>query len=99
MEDTGLIPDPSPPGNSWNLSITEGPNIVGGPYLGGNYWENPTGNGFSQTHPDRGDGFCNVSYVLGKGNIDYLPLHSYTPKRTFLADFAVSPVNGMAPLT
>ena len=66
--DTGLKPDPSPPRNTWNLSITEGPNIAGGRYLGGNYWEDPTGNGFSQTHPDRGDGFCNESYVLGKGN-------------------------------
>ena len=81
------------------MSIIQGLNIAGGPYLGGNYWENPTGNGFSQTHPDRGNGFCNESYVLGKGNTDYLPLHLYTPKPSFYADFVVSPVAGTAPLT
>jgi parallel beta-helix repeat protein len=98
-EDSGFKPDHSPPANTWNLSVTAGPNIVGGPYIGGNYWENPKGNGFSQTHPDRGDGFCNESYVLGKGNTDYLPLHLYSPKPSFYADFVVSPISGTAPLT
>jgi len=40
-EDSGYKPDHSPPWNTWNLSVTAGPNIVGGPYLGGNYWETP----------------------------------------------------------
>jgi len=91
--------DPSSEANDWNTTKTAGMNIVGGPYLGGNYWASPDGTGFSETHPDRGDGFCNESYFLDEHNIDYLPLHAYTPKPTFYADFTVSPVNGTVPLT
>jgi len=29
--------------NIWNITKTEGTNIMGGPYLGGNYWSNYTG--------------------------------------------------------
>jgi len=57
-------------------------NIVNGPYLGGNYWANPNGTGFSQTHPDRGDGFCTEPYVLDANNTDYLPLHTIAPDYT-----------------
>ncbi|MPM92256.1 hypothetical protein SDC9_139391 [bioreactor metagenome] len=61
--------------NSWNVTKNPGTNIVGGPFLGGNYWASPQGNGFSQINPDTDyDGICNVAYNLGKGNIDYLPL-------------------------
>lgn len=42
----------------WNQTPSPGPNIVGGPQLGGNFWANERGTGFSETHPDRnGDGF------------------------------------------
>lgn len=61
--------------NSWNVSKNTGTNIVGGTFLGGNYWASPQGNGFSQTNPDTNyDGICDVAYNMGKGNIDYLPL-------------------------
>jgi len=30
--------------NAWNIERTEGLNILGGPYLGGNYWSDYTGN-------------------------------------------------------
>jgi len=30
--------------NIWNISQTNGTNIIGGPYLGGNYWNNYEGN-------------------------------------------------------
>ncbi len=30
-------------GTRWNISKTPGKNIIGGPYLGGNYWSNYTG--------------------------------------------------------
>jgi PKD repeat protein len=56
------------------------------------------GNGFSQTHPDRGDGFCNASFAINANNIDYLPLHLYAPKPAFYADFAASPSDGTLPL-
>jgi parallel beta-helix repeat protein len=85
--------------NYWNVTKTAGTNIIGGPYLGGNYWASPDGTGFSETHPDRGDGFCDEPYVFDEWNTDYLPLHAYTPKPTFYADFTVSPTNGTAPLT
>lgn len=38
--------------NTWNTTKTSGTNIVGGPYLGGNFWAKPDDTGFSQTHPD-----------------------------------------------
>ncbi|NPE31003.1 hypothetical protein HNV12_24220 [Methanococcoides sp. SA1] len=65
-------------GNIWNITKTAGINIIGGPYLGGNYWAKPDGTGFSQTNLDtNGDGFCDSSlnkYELDVNNIDYLPL-------------------------
>ena len=60
-----------------NVTKTPGPNIVGGPSLGGNYWAHPNGTGFSQTHPDTdGDGFCDEPYVVNvdEGVTDHLPL-------------------------
>ncbi|SFM67534.1 NosD domain-containing protein [Methanolobus profundi] len=48
-----------------NGTISTGPNIVGGPSIGGNYWAKPDGTGFSQTHPDNdGDGFCDEEYEI-----------------------------------
>ncbi len=65
--------------NYWNTSKTIGPNIVGGPYVGGNFWGKPNGTGYSQTCSDlNGDGFCDNPYNLTSGNVDYLPLT--TPK-------------------
>jgi parallel beta-helix repeat protein len=66
-------------GNDWNTTKTElrygERNIVGDYYLGGNYWANPSGTGFSQTCYDMdGDGFCDQAYTLNSNNIDYLPL-------------------------
>ncbi|WP_440950735.1 carbohydrate-binding protein [Methanosphaerula subterraneus] len=60
-----------------NYEKTGGANIVGGPYLGGNFWANPNGTGFSETHPDADrDGICDVPYVVNpeEGVTDYLPL-------------------------
>ncbi|CAG1004976.1 hypothetical protein METP3_03668 [Methanosarcinales archaeon] len=61
----------------WNITEQPGTNIIGGPYLGGNFWAYPNGTGFSQTCPDNNnnkDGLCDVRYTLTKNNIDYLPL-------------------------
>ncbi len=73
--------------NFWNTTLTSGENIVGGPYLGGNFWANPSGNGFSETCSSSGNdnpcesssvsdgkGFCSGTYTISPGNIDYLPL-------------------------
>ena len=61
--------------NTWNTTKKPGTNIIGGPYLGGNFWANPAGNGFSQTCSDSNiDGLCDLKYSLNTTNVDYLPL-------------------------
>ena len=61
--------------NNWNTTNTSGTNILGDPHLGGNYWANPTGTGYSDTCADSDhDGFCDLPNVLAVDNVDYLPL-------------------------
>ncbi|HEY3361896.1 MAG TPA: NosD domain-containing protein, partial [Methanosarcina sp.] len=67
--------DGSNAGTSLNTTLTEAKNILDGPYLGGNFWATPKGDGFSQIHADEnGDGICDVAYAVNKEGIDYLPL-------------------------
>jgi|GEM_PF-1639506 len=68
----------------WNISKTEDENIVGGPYLGGNYWALPDGTGFSQTHEDADkDGICDLPYNITEDglNTDFLPLANVPEKQ------------------
>jgi nitrous oxidase accessory protein len=61
--------------NTWNTAKISGTNIIGGPYLGGNFWAQPNGTGFSQTCADGdSDGICDSPNELDSNNIDYLPL-------------------------
>ncbi len=61
--------------DTWTFNKTESPNIIGGPYIGGNYWATPDGDGFSQIYSDtNGDGIAEEPYYLNEVNIDYLPL-------------------------
>jgi len=92
------IADPGATATSWNMPKTPGPNIVGGPYLGGNYWAKPDGTGWSEVTPDRGDGFCNAPFVIYDDNVDNLPLH-VRAEPPFYADFTANPVSGNPPLT
>jgi len=89
-----------------NTTKTAGENIIGGPYIGGNYWGSPTGDGFSQTHLDaNGDGIAEEIYefevegVKIEDVIDYLPL--VTPRTEVLpvANFRVNTTRGNAPLS
>jgi len=64
--------------NYWNTTLTSDTNIVGGPYIGGNYWGSPDGTGYSDTCVDANyDGICDNSYTLATDNIDYLSLAKY----------------------
>lgn len=69
--------------NKWSTDLGPGTNIVGGLWLGGNFWANPEGTGFSETCWDFNyDGICDEFHVLQTTehpqdplvNIDYLPL-------------------------
>ncbi|MEM3407886.1 MAG: DUF2341 domain-containing protein, partial [Nitrososphaerota archaeon] len=61
--------------NRWNTTKAPGTNIVGGNYIGGNFWATPDGTGFSENCTDSDkDGICDSSYILVTNNIDYLPL-------------------------
>ena len=61
--------------NDWNTTNTSGPNIIDGPYIGGNFWAYPNGTGFSEVCTDAdGDGICDSNYTLASGNVDCLPL-------------------------
>jgi len=61
--------------NYWNTTKTPGKNIVGGDFIGGNYWGNPAGTGFSDTCVDSdNDGICDEALIIDSSNVDYLPL-------------------------
>ncbi|WP_082107611.1 PGF-pre-PGF domain-containing protein [Methanosarcina sp. 1.H.A.2.2] len=83
----------------WNSSLTEGTNIIGGSYIGGNYWAKPDGTGFSQTAIDaNGDGIADSAYAISEKNYDYLPLTAkYNPVLPAF-DFTANVTSGTAPL-
>ena len=64
--------------NAYNIMKAEGVNIVGGPYLGGNFWAEPDGTGFSETADDANeDGIADSVYRLANSIYsDELPLVS-----------------------
>lgn len=98
LNNTVNINDDEGRGSILNNTKIAGKNIVGGPYLGGNYWAKPDGTGFSQTHSDNnGDGFAEEPYKLEGSyySVDYLPL---IPLKAPIAAFSVSPLSGKAPL-
>jgi len=58
--------------NIWNTTNSTGPNIIGGPYMGGNYWADYTGNDTNE------DGLGDTPYnITGGSNKDFLPLVTY----------------------
>ena len=91
-------------GNSYSTTKTAGANIVGGPYIGGNFWGKPDGTGFSQTAVDNdGDGISDSAYknIEGSTNSDNLPLviTSIPPDPQLpVVDFSSNVTSGNAPL-
>ena len=88
-------------GNSYNTTKTAGENIVGGAYIGGNFWGKPDGSGFSNKAVDNnGDGISDSPYTKITSSIysDYLPL--VTPKNLSApyAGFSSNVTSGTAPL-
>lgn len=95
-------------GNAYSTAKTAGTNIVGGPYIGGNFWGKPDGSGFSETATDAdGDGIADVAYSFENSIYsDSFPLVSGTEKPIEettpvlpVANFESSVISGPAPLS
>jgi hypothetical protein len=74
FESVGFTPQP----NAFNVTPQNGTRIYSaGTQIGGNYYSNPTNNGYSDTCTDNaGDGFCDTPYTIyGGDNVitDYYP--------------------------
>jgi parallel beta-helix repeat protein len=86
-------------GNSWNTTKESGINIIGGPYIGGNFWADLNGTRFSQTCKDPdGDGICDLPYNITENDSDYLPLTSPLQPIPLVANFSANVTSGKAPL-
>ncbi|MEK6967791.1 MAG: NosD domain-containing protein, partial [Nanoarchaeota archaeon] len=61
--------------NQWNTSIHSGINILGGPFLAGNYYANSSSGEFSDTCIDDDvNGICDATNTLATNNVDFFPL-------------------------
>jgi PGF-pre-PGF domain-containing protein len=62
--------------NYFNTTKTNGTSITNHLYIGGNFWGNPSGTGFSEicALDEDGDYICDYNYTLDSLNYDYLPL-------------------------
>ncbi|AKB81092.1 cell surface protein [Methanosarcina barkeri 3] len=93
---TGVIPI------SLNTTKTSGTNIVGGPYLGGNYWAKPDGTGFSQICADSdGNGIGDLPYSITDNDTDYFPLVSASRSQESIipiANFTTNITHTLVPL-
>lgn len=61
--------------NTWSVDPRTGPNIAGGPLIGGNFWGRPDGTGFSEVIADSdSDGFADAPLEIAPRNVDNHPL-------------------------
>jgi parallel beta-helix repeat protein len=66
--------------NLWQSPLVTRQNIIKGPYIGGNYWADLTGKGYSQTCVDENsNGICDISYNVTGGGNDKYPLFPKSP--------------------
>jgi len=84
--------------HTWNQAPASGTNIVGGPNVAGNYWSNPTGTGWSDTHATDSRGYTNDPYEIatGSGVYDNAPLvrvPSPTPDNSSPDRYSSSPLD------
>ena len=70
--------------NIWNVERQDGPNLLGGPFIGGNFWGGPNPHNCQDAESD---GLCDSTYELGGSNQDQLPLAALAG----LADCAFGP--------
>jgi len=89
--------------NIYNIEKTSGTNIVGGPYLAGNYWAKPDGLGHSEITPDTNwDGIADKVYKLQNSDyVDRMPLVAVEVQETILpvANFSSNATSGYPPLS
>jgi parallel beta-helix repeat protein len=90
-------------GNVYSIEKTTGTNIVGGPYLAGNYWAKPDGLGASEITPDTdGDGIADKIYRLENSDyVDYMPLVAVEVQEPAppVANFSTNITSGYPPLS
>lgn len=75
VEDTAVNAE-----NLWQSPLVTRQNIVKGPYIAGNFWADPDGNGFSEICVDENsNGICDTSYSITGGGTDKSPLSPKVP--------------------
>ncbi|KKH48570.1 nitrous oxide reductase family maturation protein NosD [Methanosarcina sp. 1.H.A.2.2] len=66
--------------NTWQSTLSTKSNLVRGPYIGGNFWADLEGTGYSETCVDgNSNGICDVSYEVTGGGSDNSPLFPKVP--------------------
>lgn len=66
--------------NLWQSPLKTKQNIVRGPYIGGNFWADLEGKGYSETGVDENNnGICDTSYSITGGGADNYPLFPKVP--------------------
>lgn len=83
FNNTDNVANSSVVSNDWNIALQSGTSVIGGYYIGGNYWANPSGTGYSDTCTDTtpADGICDTPFEVT--SYDNLPLTTPIPPIDF----------------
>ena len=66
--------------NAWQSTLSTKSNLVRGPYIGGNFWADLEGTGYSETCVDgNSNGICDSAYEVTGGGSDNSPLFPKVP--------------------